>query len=172
MPIPMRRKLEIVQAQLKGLIDLIEDTQIRDILLGTVRNLHAFELENGLYTFPSSVLDFIFQDEKIRAIKELRERTGLGLKEAKEAVDAKVDELRRNRDTRYLEGQWLSRCGDEFRRIQSQPARREAILTAAREPFADMEHMNILWGLLNDINGLNQSLADALRNPNDDEAYA
>ena len=46
--------------------------------------------ETGL---PDNVVDALRRGNKIEAIKLLREQTGAGLKEAKDAVDAAVDTL-------------------------------------------------------------------------------
>lgn len=44
---------------------------------------------DSINQLPASVLDALQQGNKIEAIKRLREQTGLGLKEAKDAVEAK-----------------------------------------------------------------------------------
>ncbi|MEO8102498.1 MAG: ribosomal protein L7/L12 [Betaproteobacteria bacterium] len=45
-------------------------------------------MHNPAHPLPAEVLDALQRGENIEAIKRLRESTGLGLKEAKEAVDA------------------------------------------------------------------------------------
>lgn len=42
------------------------------------------DLDNDL---KKEILDLLNKDEKVKAIKKLREKTGMGLKEAKEFID-------------------------------------------------------------------------------------
>lgn len=54
-----------------------------------------------LQTMSQEVTNYLLQNRFIDAIKQLRSEKGLGLKEAKDAVEAYRDELRRNGQLTY-----------------------------------------------------------------------
>lgn len=51
-------------------------------------------MDDREYLFPEEIVAAVDSGNKIEAIKLLREKTGLGLKEAKDAIDALVQERR------------------------------------------------------------------------------
>src|SRR5688572_10650880 len=58
-----------------------------------------------------SIRRFVFAGQKISAIKELREATGLGLKEAKDVVEQLEEELRRNSPEKFTAPKGGKGCG-------------------------------------------------------------
>lgn len=70
-----------------------------------------------------AIRDFIDEDKKINAIKEMRAYTGLGLKDAKEAVEYAVEMLRRG----YLSQDERKKLDDEVK------AATESILGSSRQ---------------------------------------
>src|SRR5688572_2198300 len=64
-----------------------------------------------------SIRQFVFAGQKISAIKELREATGLGLKEAKDVVDQLEEELRRTAPEKFGAPKEGKGCGVQVVKI-------------------------------------------------------
>ena len=61
--------------------------------------------------FEDELKELIFSGQKIAAIKLYREKTGLGLKEAKDAVDAMERELREEQADQFVAKTGGGGCG-------------------------------------------------------------
>lgn len=74
--------VEFYRHPTRGLCLLISDFNRNDL-----HNLVGPKITNPLIHDPASIASYIKTGEKIRAIKELRQQSGWGLKEAKEYLD-------------------------------------------------------------------------------------
>lgn len=103
----LRRLLELTKDEVHGILNKMDNTsdtlhyvaedvrtntdqhevQYLRTRLAAVTNLL---LNDGVVKFTKQEIDYITTGQKINAIKSVRDRTGLGLKEAKDLVDAAV----------------------------------------------------------------------------------
>ena len=74
-------KAEFYNHPIKGMCILISDFSLNDVIKMPQLN------HGGIFSNPQRIADEISMGRKIPAIKEVREQTGWGLREAKEYID-------------------------------------------------------------------------------------
>jgi len=83
-------KTEIVNVPGKGVCILISEIDVNDFIQG-VNSIPTLQTNGSPFSNVHLIADFIRKGQKIGAIKEVRQQTGWGLREAKEYLDRFMD---------------------------------------------------------------------------------